>query len=79
MAMNLRGIRESGVAFAIPTYAFIVGVVVMLGWGLFRIYVLGNPLRAESAGFQMHAEHGRSPVSRWCSWWRGRSPRAARR
>ncbi|HEY0224907.1 MAG TPA: APC family permease, partial [Mycobacterium sp.] len=26
--------------------------------GLFRIYALGNPLRAESAGFHMHAEHG---------------------
>src|SRR5246500_734818 len=58
MALNLRGIRESGVAFAIPTYAFIVGVVVMIGWGLIRIFVLGNPLRAESAGFQMHAEGG---------------------
>ena len=56
MALNLRGIRESGVAFAIPTYAFIVGVGLMLGWGLFRIYVLGDPLRAESAGFVMHAE-----------------------
>ena len=56
MAMNLRGVRESGVAFAIPTYAFIVGVGIMLGWGLFRIYVLGEPLRAESAGFVMHAE-----------------------
>jgi amino acid transporter len=56
MALNLRGIRESGVAFAVPTYAFIVGVAIMLGWGLFRIYVLGEPLRAESAGFVMHAE-----------------------
>jgi amino acid transporter len=56
MALNLRGIRESGVAFAVPTYAFIAGVVIMLGWGLFRIYVLGEPLRAESAGFVMHAE-----------------------
>jgi len=56
MAMNLRGVRESGVAFAIPTYAFIIGVGVMLGWGLFRIYVFGEPLRAESAGFVMHAE-----------------------
>ncbi len=56
MAMNLRGVRESGVAFAVPTYAFIVGVAIMLGWGLFRIYVLGEPLRAESAGFVMHAE-----------------------
>ncbi|OBI94726.1 DNA-binding protein [Mycobacterium alsense] len=58
MALNLRGVRESGVAFAIPTYAFIVGIVVMIGWGLFRIFVLGDPLRAESAGFQMHPEHG---------------------
>ena len=56
MAMNLRGVRESGVAFAVPTYAFIIGVGIMLGWGLFRIYVLGEPLRAESAGFVMHAE-----------------------
>jgi amino acid transporter len=56
MALNLRGVRESGVAFAVPTYAFIVGVGLMLGWGLFRIYVLGEPLRAESAGFVMHAE-----------------------
>jgi amino acid transporter len=56
MALNLRGIRESGAAFAVPTYAFIVGVGIMLGWGLFRIYVLGEPIRAESAGFVMHAE-----------------------
>jgi amino acid transporter len=59
MAMNLRGVRESGLAFAIPTYAFIFGVGAMLGWGLLRIYVLGNPLRAESAGFVMHAENGK--------------------
>ena len=58
MALNLRGVRESGVAFAVPTYAFIIGILVMIGWGLFRIFVLGNPLRAESAGFQMHAAHG---------------------
>jgi amino acid transporter len=56
MALNLRGVRESGVAFAVPTYAFIVGVGIMLGWGLFRIYVFGEPLRAESAGYVMHAE-----------------------
>ena len=50
-ALNLRGVRESGLAFAIPTYAFIIGMVGMLGWGLFRIFVLGNPLQAESARF----------------------------
>ncbi|MGV0737972.1 APC family permease [Mycobacterium syngnathidarum] len=57
-SINLRGIRESGTAFAIPTYAFMFGMFVMLGWGLFQIYVLGNELRAESAGFEMHSEHG---------------------
>ncbi|BBX44246.1 DNA-binding protein [Mycobacterium cookii] len=56
MALNLRGVRESGLAFAIPTYAFIAGVGIMLAWGLFRVYVLGEPIRAESAGFVMHAE-----------------------
>ncbi|CAN5846887.1 APC family permease [soil metagenome] len=58
MSINLRGIRESGTAFAIPTYAFIFGMILMLGWGLFRIYVLGDPLKAESADFTMHSEHG---------------------
>ena len=57
-ALNLRGIRESGTAFAIPTYAFMVGIFVMLGWGLFQIYVLGHELRAESASFDVHSEHG---------------------
>ncbi len=57
-SMNLRGIRESGTAFAIPTYAFMIGMYIMLGWGLFQIYVLGTPLHAESAAFQVHSEHG---------------------
>ena len=57
-SMNLRGIRESGTAFAIPTYAFMIGMYIMLAWGFFQIYVLGEPLRAESAGFEMHSEHG---------------------
>ena len=47
--MNLRGIRESGTAFAIPTYAFIFGIVIMIGWGLFRIYVLGDAAARRAA------------------------------
>jgi amino acid transporter len=30
---NLRGVRESGRVFAIPTYAFIASYVLMIGWG----------------------------------------------
>ena len=57
-SLNLRGIRESGTAFAIPTYAFMVGMFIMLAWGFFQIFVLGHHLKAESAGFEMHSEHG---------------------
>ncbi|WP_370501137.1 APC family permease [Mycolicibacterium sp. jd] len=57
-SLNLRGIRESGSAFAIPTYAFMVGMYLMLAWGFFQILVLDRDLRAESAGFEMHSEHG---------------------
>ncbi|CAN5297099.1 APC family permease [soil metagenome] len=55
-AVNFRGIRESGTAFAIPTYAFIVGMFLMLGWGFFRIYVLGEDVHAESSSFTLNAE-----------------------
>ena len=47
-AMNLRGVRESGAAFAIPTYGFMFGVFAMVVWGLVRAGAGGN-LRAESA------------------------------
>ncbi len=57
-AVNLRGIRESGTAFAIPTYAFMVGMLAMLAWGFVQIHVLGHEVRAESAGFELQAEHG---------------------
>lgn len=45
-SLNLRGIRESGTAFAVPTYAFMIGMFAMLFWGFFQIHVLGEPLRS---------------------------------
>jgi len=57
-ALNLRGVRESGALFAVPSYAFIVGILALVGWGLFRIFVLGDEVRAESADFEIHAEDG---------------------
>jgi amino acid transporter len=56
-AINLRGVRESGVAFAIPTYAFMIGIGSMIIWGLTRILVLGEVVRAPSADIQLLA-HG---------------------
>lgn len=54
---NLRGIRESGTAFAIPTYAFMICMYIMLLWGLFQIHILGTPLRADSADLAVTKEH----------------------
>ncbi|WNM40410.1 APC family permease [Micromonospora halotolerans] len=56
-AMNLRGLRESGTAFAIPTYGFVIVIGGMLLTGLVRIFILGHDLRAPSAGLEIHAEH----------------------
>ncbi|MCE7009687.1 APC family permease [Kibdelosporangium philippinense] len=56
-AVNLRGIRESGTAFAIPTYAFMVGIFMMLGWGFFRTLILGDDVKAASSGLELHAEN----------------------
>lgn len=36
MLINLRGVKESGTAFAIPTYFFIVTMIATVGTGLFR-------------------------------------------
>jgi amino acid transporter len=50
--MNLRGVKESGTVFAIPTYGFIVMIFAMLGWGAVRIAAGHTPV-AESAAFQI--------------------------
>jgi amino acid transporter len=54
-AVNLRGVRESSKAFAIPTYLFIVSIAVMVVVGLVRT-LLGDPPVAESADLVVQAE-----------------------
>lgn len=55
MLMNLRGVRESGTIFAIPTYAFVLGVFAMIAWGIFRI-ATGDDMHAPTAGYTIKAE-----------------------
>ena len=50
--MNLRGVRESGRAFAIPTYGFVVSILLLLAVGFARV-VFGDGLTAESAGYHL--------------------------
>ena len=53
--MNLRGLRESGAAFAIPTYAFMVGIIAMISWGLVRI-LGGAHLEAPTKQYEIRPE-----------------------
>ena len=56
-AMNLRGVRESGRTFAVPTYLFVLGVFTMIALGLGRALFGDGPV-AESAGYQIEPESG---------------------
>jgi amino acid transporter len=42
MLMNLRGVKESGTAFAIPTYFFVILMFTAVGTGLFRLFVTNS-------------------------------------
>ena len=55
-AVNLRGIRESGAAFAVPVYAFMIAIGTMVIWGLTRVLLLGDEVRAASADLHLLAE-----------------------
>jgi amino acid transporter len=57
-AMNLRGIKEAGAAFAIPTYGFMIVILGMLLTGFFRIFVMGDDLKAPSADLDVVPEPG---------------------
>ncbi|WP_354644829.1 APC family permease [Kitasatospora camelliae] len=56
-AMNLRGVRESGRAFAAPTYLFIGGILLMVVTGLVRV-VFGDDPQAPTAAFGVAPAEG---------------------
>ena len=56
--MNLRGTKESGTLFAIPTYGFVLSIFILLGTGFVRC-LSGCPM-AESAGTHLEPEHALS-------------------
>ena len=51
-AINLRGVRESGAFFAVPTYGFMVAILGMSLWGLFRD-LTGDLPQVESAELKL--------------------------
>ena len=82
---NLRGIREAGRTFAVPTYFFIVNMVALMAVGLYR--AIAGSLHAHSIHGQTRratrpstsdppaAGCSTAPRSSWCC---GPSPRGAR-
>ncbi|MFF5726828.1 APC family permease [[Kitasatospora] papulosa] len=55
--MNLRGVKESGKLFAIPTYLFVAGVFAMILWGAFRGLALGETMHAPTSDYEIKPEH----------------------
>ena len=56
MAVNLRGVRESGTAFAIPAYLFMFAIYGLVGWGFFQYFFADGLPLAESANLTIAAE-----------------------
>lgn len=56
-AMNLRGVRESGSFFAVPTYLFMVAILGMCAYGLLRL-LAGDLPDAESAHLVIEPQPG---------------------
>jgi amino acid transporter len=54
--MNLRGVKESGRAFAVPTYGFVAIVLLLLAVAALRL-AAGATLSAESAGYSLVPDH----------------------
>src|SRR4051794_10227440 len=53
---NLRGVRESGTAFALPTYGFVVAILGMLLLAGLKL-ASGGTVTAESASYSVNAVH----------------------
>jgi amino acid transporter len=66
--VNLRGVRESGAAFSLPTYAFIVVMLALLGVGAFRalggheLAPLAGAIKVDPVSAQQHGG-GFSPIT----------------
>ena len=65
--VNLRGVRESGAAFSLPTYAFIVMMLALLGVGVYR-YFTGHELAPLAEALKVdpvsvRANGGVSPIT----------------
>ena len=58
--VNLRGVRESGAAFSVPTYVFVLMMVMLIGYGGYRALFAAGPavasgvIRVDPVSLQQH-------------------------
>lgn len=53
--VNLRGLREAGLVFLIPTYVFIGAMLITIGWGVVKTLLAGGHPIPVAAPPRMHA------------------------
>ncbi len=67
--VNLRGVRESGAAFSVPTYVFIVAMCLLIGTGLYRLTTghelapLTGALKVDPVSVREHPAGSISPMT----------------
>jgi amino acid transporter len=60
MAVNLRGVRDSGILFSVPTYVFIAMMLALIGAGITRgvlgldVVELSSPMRVDAVSAARH-------------------------
>ena len=64
VVVNLRGVRESGRIFAVPTYIFIGSILLMLGAGFFQM-IMGRPSPMASIATNSAATQMTEGVTLW--------------
>jgi amino acid transporter len=60
---NLRGVRESGSLFAVPTYAFLVSFLFMLGYGFAHYFLVGGAAPSPGEGLKLAEGYAAQPVT----------------
>jgi len=59
---NLRGVKESGRLFAMPTYSFVLAMALMIGYGIYKALFGGGLEPVELNAEQLHEAEGMAAV-----------------
>ncbi len=59
---NLRGVKESGRVFAVPTYFFILNMVILLAWGAYQLLAGNLPTIQHVSGMMPLGKHSTSAI-----------------